>query len=305
MQIVIDSLVKTYGEAVAIDGLNLTLSHGMFGLLGPNGAGKSTLLQVLATVIAPTQGRVTMGAYDVVKDAAQIRRMVGYLPQQMVYYDQLTGEEFVDYIAMMKGMQERKARRVEVQRVLEVMHMSEHARKRLGTYSGGMKQRIGMAQALLGDPQFLIVDEPTVGLDPEERASLIQQLIDLSENRIVILSTHIVSDIEHACTTLGIMKHGKFLFTGDVDQLLHTYTGRIWQVQTFAEHRPYLQVPGRILKERVADGHLEILFTSWRHEEEPQVLFTMDGNANALPVTQVTPRLEDVYLAVIGGGSHG
>lgn len=301
MHIHVEALTKTYDDAVALDGVDLSLSSGVFGLLGPNGAGKTTLFQIMATIIKSTSGRVMIGNHDVVRDARKIRRMIGYLPQRMVYYDQLTGEEFVDYIALMKGMRERHTRRAEVWRVLETVHMAEHARAKIGTYSGGMKQRIGIAQAILGDPKLLIIDEPTVGLDMEERASLKHHFMELGEHRIVVLSTHIVSDIEDICDTLGILKHGKLLYSGETDQLLRMYSDRIWQACTFPEYLPYLQVKGRILHRRVVDGQLQIRFLSRGGGPQIGVEHPEEERSWTLDAVPVTPCLEDVYLSMTGG----
>ncbi|MBP1988770.1 ABC transporter ATP-binding protein [Paenibacillus eucommiae] len=228
MQIQITNLGKTYGSFQAMSGVTLTIQKGIFGLLGPNGAGKSTLMQILSTLQPATEGSVAIGDYKLGRDDQAIRAMLGYLPQEFGLYNKLSGYEYLDYVAMMKGMTNSRKRKEAVVSMLEQVNMSEKAKKRVGSYSGGMKQRIGIAQALLGSPQLIIVDEPTAGLDLEERIRFRHVLRDLSTDRIVILSTHIVADIENACNQLAMMKQGRIVYQGTQESLLDQVKGRVW-----------------------------------------------------------------------------
>ncbi|WP_168120927.1 ABC transporter ATP-binding protein [Paenibacillus sp. HB172176] len=229
MDIQIEALNKVYsGEKQALCEVNLKIGVGMFGLLGPNGAGKSTLMQILATIIPPTNGRVQMGSLILGRDDHQIRQCLGYLPQTSRFFDKLTGEEFLHYIALLKGIKSAKDRRATVCSLLEKVNLQQQAKQRLKTYSGGMKQRIGIAQALLGNPQIIIVDEPTAGLDPEERIRFRELLEDLGQDRTIILSTHIVADIEASCQSLAILDRGKIVFYGSIKNLLSKVEDQVW-----------------------------------------------------------------------------
>jgi ABC-type multidrug transport system ATPase subunit len=207
MELQIDALNKRYGAISATLDLSMTLRAGILGLLGPNGAGKSTLMRMLATVTRPTSGTILLNGSDVLKHPDPLRRLLGYLPQDFGVYPHLNAVEFLEYMAALKGLDRRTAR-AQIDRLLEMLNLS-HARGRaLGGFSGGMRQRVGIAQALLNDPQLLIVDEPTTGLDPEERIRFKRLLTELSGERIVILSTHICSDIESLATEVAIVAGG-------------------------------------------------------------------------------------------------
>ncbi len=210
MELQIDSLNKRYGAIWATQDLSLTLQPGILGLLGPNGAGKSTLMRMLATVTRPTSGTILLNGTDVRKNPDSLRRVLGYLPQDFGVYPHLNAVEFLEYMAALKGL-DRRAAREQIDRLLEMLNLT-HARGRaLGGFSGGMRQRVGIAQALLNDPQLLIVDEPTTGLDPEERVRFKQLLTDLSGERIVILSTHICSDVESIASRVAVIASGRLL----------------------------------------------------------------------------------------------
>lgn len=229
MQLVIHQLSKSYGaERQALDRVDLTIGHGIFGLLGPNGAGKSTLMQILATLIPSTSGEVKLGDAVLGRDDQRIRHMLGYLPQEFGVYKKLTAEEYLDYVALMKGMHNRAQRKLQIADLLEQVNLSSHRRRKIGSFSGGMRQRVGIAQALLGDPQLIIVDEPTAGLDPEERLRFRHVLDDLAADRIVLLSTHIVSDIESTCSRLAILRRGRVVFDGAREQLAAKAEGCVW-----------------------------------------------------------------------------
>lgn len=216
MNLQVRNLRKRYGSVEALSGVDLTVESGMFGLLGPNGAGKTTLLRILVGLIQPTGGTVVIGGEDVTREPGKtrVRRVLGYLPQDVGFYPDLTAVQFLDYIGTLKEMDDAVVRRRRVNEVLEIVGLQDAARRRLGGYSGGMKRRVGIAQALLADPQVPVVDEPTAGLDPEERVRFRNLLADLAGNRLVLLSTHIVEDVSQTCRELALLHHGRIHFRG-------------------------------------------------------------------------------------------
>ncbi|MFI5915564.1 ABC transporter ATP-binding protein [Dactylosporangium sp. NPDC051541] len=235
MRIEIAGLTKTYrGGVAALDGLDLTVPTGMFGLLGANGAGKTTLMRILAGIARPTAGRVTVGGHDIATAPGRtaVQRELGYLPQDLGVYPDLTARQFLDYVALLKGLDDRPARRRRVGELLEVVALTEHADRRLRGFSGGMRQRVGIAQALLADPQLLIVDEPTAGLDPEERIRFRNLLSQSAGRRTVLLSTHIVDDIAQTCREVAVLAKGRLTFRGTVAELTRRAEGRVWSVVT-------------------------------------------------------------------------
>ena len=235
MNIEINDLSKIYrGGVQAINTINMTIPSGMFGLLGPNGAGKTTLMRILAGILRPTSGTIHIGEYDIHTERGRtsVKRILGYLPQDLGMYPDLSAREFLDYVGILKGMDNRKARRQRVEELLEIVSLSNEASRKLKTYSGGMKRRIGIAQALLNDPKLLIVDEPTAGLDPEERIRFRNLLSDLGGDRTVLLSTHIVEDIAQTCRNLAILKSGKVVFQGTTAELVGETRGRVWIITT-------------------------------------------------------------------------
>src|SRR2546421_12571277 len=207
----IRDLKKTYPSGIqALKGINLEIGPGMFGLLGPNGAGKTTLMKIIATLLEPDSGTVEMNGVDLIARKDQARRMLGYLPQEFDLYPTLTAEQMLDYFAKLKGVMDKKQRRVLIDALLEKVNLSSARKQRVGGFSGGMRQRLGIAQALIGQPQLIIVDEPTAGLDPEERNRFHNLLAEMaSENAIVILSTHIVADVSSVCSHLGVIRRGE------------------------------------------------------------------------------------------------
>ena len=230
MQLVLENVSKCYRNGTwAIRDFSLTFTPGVWGLLGPNGAGKTTLMRMLATITRVSRGRILWNDVDCATSPNALRAVLGYLPQDFGVYPNLTGTEFLQYIAAVKGIA-GKAARERVAELLEVVNLTGEKRRPLGTYSGGMKQRIGIAQALLNDPKVLIVDEPTSGLDPEERLQFRNLLSELSENRIILLSTHIVSDIEAVATRVALMRQGRLLSCMSVEDLLRGVAGRVWEV---------------------------------------------------------------------------
>lgn len=278
---------KSYGKnKQALKSVHLEIGHGMFGLLGPNGAGKSTLLRMLATLLKPTSGTITIDGCDLAREADTIRRMIGYLPQSFQAHPQMTGRQFLDYVAIMKGIGSGKERKRHVDELLEQVNLADKASLAVKTYSGGMRQRIGIAQALIGSPQVLIVDEPTAGLDPEERVRFRNLLNRFSRERTVILSTHIVGDIETSCTQLAVMSRGEVLYAGHPQGLVKIAEGQVWEAELsdneFTEFEPSQIVGAR----RTATGvRCRIVSSS------PPVPHAASG----------VPTLEDGYLALIGG----
>jgi len=235
MTIAMRGLAKTYrGRVQALRGIDLSVESGMFGLLGPNGAGKTTLMRILAGILRPTAGTLTIGGIDCATERGRtaVKRTLGYLPQELGMYPDLSAREFLDYIGILKGLTDGKARRRRVEDLLETVSLTDVANRKLKTFSGGMKRRVGVAQALLNDPRLLIVDEPTAGLDPEERIRFRNLLADLGGDRIVILSTHIVEDIAQTCQRLAVMTQGQLIFEGEIAALVNAAQGNVWTVTT-------------------------------------------------------------------------
>lgn len=244
MRIEITSLSKTFGRGAsavrAIQDIDLQIGEGMFGLLGPNGAGKTTLMRILAGLSAPSGGRVLVGNHDIATDSGKVaaKATLGYLPQELGVYPDLTAREFVDYIGILKGLSNPSQRRQRVAELLRLVGLESEADRKLKGFSGGMKRRVGIAQALLNDPRLLIVDEPTAGLDPEERIRFRNLLVDLASDRIVLLSTHIVEDISQTCRDMAILDHGKILFRGSPSDLITAAQGKVWLIMTSDGHKP-------------------------------------------------------------------
>jgi ABC-type multidrug transport system ATPase subunit len=287
MKLTIEGVGKRYkGEFWGLRDFSLELGAGVLGLLGPNGAGKSTLMRVLATITRPTEGRVLWDGVDVACSPDGLRAVLGYLPQDFGVYPNLSAVEFLEYMAAVKGLDGRAAR-ARIEELLVLVNLTEARKRPLGGFSGGMRQRIGIAQALLNDPRLLIVDEPTVGLDPEERVRFRNLLSDLSGERIVILSTHIVSDVEATASGIALIDRGRLLAHAEPEELLRRVEGRTWEwVIPSAElpaARERWKISGTV---RRADGvHVRGV------SEVPPA-------AGAVPVP---PSLEDAYLAVLDG----
>lgn len=286
MEIYITQLTKYYGKFRALDGISLHIPGGMFGLLGPNGAGKTTLLRILTTLLVPTRGQVRVGKFDVMKDPGAVRQRLGYLPQDFGFYRSLTAFEMLDYIATMKNIPKRE-RKEQVPAVLKAVHLLEEARRKVGTFSGGMRQRLGIAQALLGDPELLVVDEPTAGLDPEERLRIRNLLSRLSSERTVLFSTHIIADVEASCSGVAVLDRGQLVFQGSPAELVSKASGEVWEVEADADE--WLRIEGRypVLSSRVANGRMQVRLLA--------------ADAPVPRARQAEPTLEDGYVAVIKG----
>ncbi len=279
----IKQLTKTYRSDIhALQAVDLTIGTGMFGLLGPNGAGKTTLMRILAGLLRPSSGEVHVFGNDLAtaNGKRNTKAILGYLPQELGLYPNLTGYEFLDYVGVLKGITDSKTRKDQIHELIDLLHVNDVIHRRLKTYSGGMKRRIGIAQALLGKPQLLIVDEPTVGLDPEERVRLRNLFADIARNCAVILSTHIVDDISQSCKELAVMHNGRVLYGGSPKELINEARGKVWNVLSTDGQRP--------------NGGLEIVSTLQLQDgTQYRVIGQPTGYTNA---TAVEPSLEDGYM---------
>jgi ABC-type multidrug transport system ATPase subunit len=242
MKISIEGLSKIYPNGNrAINNINLEISDGMFGLLGPNGAGKSSLMRILVTLMKPSSGKVTIDGLDLVKDRKEIRKMLGYLPQDFRFFSKLKTYEFLDYAARLSGIKNRKARAEQVDRMLEEVGLFEARDRQANRLSGGMKRRLGIAQALINSPRVIIVDEPTTGLDPEERIRFRNLLSTIStKDVIIILSTHIVGDISSTCTSMALLNKGELAYTGSPDDIVSQANGKVWLIK--ATESEYMEI---------------------------------------------------------------
>src|SRR5690242_18211309 len=229
MELRIENLSKSYPNGVrALDSVSLTIPSGMYGLLGPNGAGKSTLMRTIATLQEPDTGQIHLGDIDVLRQKQELRKTLGYLPQEFGVYPRTSAQEMLSHLALLKGIVDARQRKATVEALLQRTNLWEHRKKALTGFSGGMRQRFGIAQALLGNPQLLIVDEPTAGLDPGERNRFYGLLSEVGEQVIVILSTHIVEDVMDLCTNMAIIHEGSVLYQGEPQAAISELSGRIW-----------------------------------------------------------------------------
>lgn len=284
MELFIDQVSKTFGKKQALDGLSLSLKPGVLGLLGPNGAGKSTLMKILATLMRPSKGKIAFDGLDIIKHPHELRKNLGYLPQNFGLYPNLNAYEFLEYMAAVKGLS-RKSGKKRIQELLEVLNLVQDAKRKIGSYSGGMKQRIGIAQAILNDPKVLIVDEPTVGLDPEERIKFRNILVNMAAERIIILSTHIVSDIESLASQIAIISEGKLLQHALPKDLLIEMEHKVWEYTVPSRQLPELQ-----------QSH--VVSRAFQRSDGMHVRIVSDHRP--FPDAQLmTPTLEDAYLYYI------
>jgi ABC-type multidrug transport system ATPase subunit len=285
MKLVIEGVGKKYpGRGWALSHFSLTLEPGILGLLGPNGAGKSTLMRILATLTKPSMGRVLWNGTDLAKDPDAVREVLGYLPQDFGVYPQLSALEFLDYIAAAKGLEPRAARH-RIDELLELVNLTDARKRPLGGFSGGMKQRVGIAQALLNDPQLLIVDEPTAGLDPEERVRFRNLLTDLAGERIVLLSTHIVSDVESTASRIALIANGQLHANATPDELLASLQGQVWE----------WTVPAA----QVADAQARHLVSGMLRRGDGVQLRVVSPQAPGADARPAVPSLEDAYLQLL------
>ena len=288
MQLVIQDLSKRYSTGVqALDKVALTIPPGMFGLLGPNGAGKSTLMRTLATLQQPDSGSIRLGEIDLLREARHVRQMLGYLPQDFGVYPKVSAYDLLDHLARLKGLAESKNRREVVNELLQRTNLYSVRRQKLGTFSGGMRQRFGIAQALIGNPKLVIVDEPTAGLDPEERVRFHNLLADIADNVIVILSTHIVDDVSDLCSNLAVINKGRVLMTGDPRSLVDSFAGKIWSKTVPKTELEALRSTLPIISGRLHAGKTVVRAYA---DEAPEIGFEA-----------ADPDLEDVYFSAITG----
>ena len=296
MDLVIHRVSKRYPNGVqALDDVSLTIPVGMYGLLGPNGAGKSTLMRTLATLQEPDAGTITLGAIDAVRQADALRQTLGYLPQEFGVHPKATAEELLTHFAVLKGIAPRAARRDTVERLLRQVNLWDVRRQKLGSYSGGMRQRFGVAVALLGDPTLLIVDEPTAGLDPAERVRFLNLLSELGEHGVVILSTHIVDDVSELCTRMAIIDRGRILLEGEPLAAVAALRGRIWRCIVTRDEVAELQrsravvstklLAGRTVVRVYADGCPGAGFAPAEADLEDVYFCTLAGHAGLADAT--------------------
>jgi len=284
----IKDLQKTYSSGVqALKGVSLDIPPGMFGLLGPNGAGKTTLMKILATLLEPDSGDAKMNDLDLMAEKGKTREILGYLPQDFGLYPTLTAAQMLDYFAKLKGVTERKERRALVDALLEKVNLLAERNRRLGGFSGGMRQRVGIAQALIGDPELLIVDEPTAGLDPEERARLHNLLAESAgENTVVLLSTHIVSDVSNLCSRFAVIRRGEIVAATSTEAALNELEGRIWEATVPREQVGGLEANGKVISKQMAGGNIRVRMIS-------------ENGRPAEPFVAVTATLEDFYFTTV------
>jgi ABC-type multidrug transport system ATPase subunit len=284
----IKELQKTYASGVhALKGISLEIPHGMFGLLGPNGAGKTTLMKILATLLEPDSGAAEMNGLDLLERKAETRKILGYLPQDFGLYPTLTATQMLDYFAKLKGVADKKERHSLVDALLEKVNLSADRNRRLGGFSGGMRQRVGIAQALIGSPKLLIVDEPTAGLDPEERARLHNLLAESAgENTVVLLSTHIVSDVSNLCDRFAVIRRGEIVAATSTAAALKQLDGRIWEATVPREQVAALKTNGKVISTQMAGANTRIRTLS-------------ENGKPADSFKAVTATLEDFYFTVV------
>jgi ABC-2 type transport system ATP-binding protein len=283
MSLVIKDLTKQYNKhKTGLSDYSITIEKGILGLLGPNGAGKSTLMKIIATISKPTIGTLFLDGEDIVASPDRIRKILGYLPQDFGVYPNLNAYEFLEYIAAMKGVGGTNLRK-RIDLLLEGVNLTADAKRPIGTYSGGMKQRIGIAQALLNDPKVLIFDEPTVGLDPEERVRFRQLISDLADDCIIILSSHIVSDIETIADEVAIMKNGKLITKAAQPDIIKLVEGKVFE--TLVDNNDVAGIKARY----------QVIDTG-RQKDKTRVRFISHTGATELAATTVNATLEDAYL---------
>lgn len=288
MNLSIKNLSKTYSNGVkALDDISLELPTGLFGLLGPNGAGKSTLMRTIATLQEPDQGSIHLGDIDVINNKHELRKTLGYLPQEFGVYPKANALDLLNHLAILKGITNSRERKEIVSALLERVNLYEFRKKRVNDFSGGMKQRFGIAQALLGNPKLIIVDEPTAGLDPGERNRFYNLLSEISENVIVILSTHIVQDVSQLCANMAIINQGKLLYAGKPMTAMTALNGKIWEKLIDKSELASIENEHHIISSRLVAGN-------------PLIHIMNDGNPGN-GFKQIPADLEDVFFTKVMG----
>lgn len=287
MQLELNNLTRQFGDKVAVDHLSLSLTNGVYGLLGANGAGKTTLMRLLCDLLEPTEGKIYLNEREIHLMGEHYRKLLGYLPQHFGYYPNFTAWDFLLYVAALKGLEDKKARRKAAE-LLEAVGLKGEAGRKIKTYSGGMKQRLGIAQAMLNDPKILILDEPTAGLDPKERVRFRNLISAFSKNRIVLLSTHIVSDVEYIAEKILMMKAGKVLHFGEMDEITARMEGKVWECIVPANQ-------AEMIAGKFNTGNLKNLGNG------QTALRIISGEMPFSGASIVSPNLEDLYLYYFKG----
>jgi ABC-type multidrug transport system ATPase subunit len=291
MKLNIQNLNKTYANGVkALDNLSLEIETGMFGLLGPNGAGKSSLMRTLATLQEVDSGSAYLGEINILKNPIELRKLLGYLPQEFGVYPKITAKQLLDHLAILKGISRRKERKELVNYLLQKVNLYEKRNKAVKGFSGGMKQRVGIAQALIGNPKLIIVDEPTAGLDPGERNRFHNLLADVAENVIVILSTHIVEDVRELCQHMAIMNHGQLICKGKPQHVIEELQHQVWQKMIHRNELQNYTNNYKVISNKMVGG-------------KPLIHVLSDQNPGE-GFEEVQPTLEDVFFSKINAIQH-
>jgi ABC-2 type transport system ATP-binding protein len=282
----ISSLNKTYRNGVrALADIRLNIDRGLFGLLGPNGAGKSSLMRTIATLQTPDSGSIEFDGIDVLSEPAALRAQLGYLPQEFGVYPRIPARDLLDHVAILKGVHDVRARHAQIDRLLHLTNLYDVRSRAVSTFSGGMKQRFGIAQALLGSPRLLIVDEPTAGLDPEERNRFHRLLSEVAEDRVVILSTHLVEDVSNLCPRMAVIARGRVVIEGTPSELIRRLDGRLWRRRITNEELEPLARASTVISAQMRNGALQV--------------HVISHAAPAEGFERVAPDLEDVYFSVL------
>lgn len=290
MELKTTELTKQYGSKIAVDHLNITLLNGVYGLLGANGAGKSTLMRLLCDIQKPTSGKVTLDGKSISELGEKYRILLGYLPQHFGYYPNFTALDFLMYVAILKGLSEKRAKQ-KSKELLEAVDLSKESRQKIKTFSGGMKQRLGIAQAMLNNPRILLLDEPTAGLDPKERVRFRNLISAFSKDRIVILSTHIVSDVEFIAEAIIMMKSGQILHVGKPSEITKEIDGQVWECTVPTNRAEQYTETLNVSNLRNTENNCTVL----------RVIASRPPRENAV---QVQPTLEDLYLFYFKGANE-
>lgn len=283
----IKNISKSFGDVHALKNVSLDLKPGLFGLLGPNGAGKSTLMRTLATLQKPDTGTITLDGVDILSNPTAMRETLGYLPQDFGVYPKMSAKALLNHIAVLKGITDKSARETQIRTLLEHVNLLTHSSANVATYSGGMRQRFGVAQAMLGNPKVLIVDEPTAGLDPAERQRFLDLLSEQAETKIIILSTHIIEDVRDLCTDMAVMGNGQVVARGAPEVLIDRIAGRVWRKKVEKEQAVKIRTQNNFLSSRHLSGGVIVSVLS-------------DGSPDA-GWEQVDAILEDAYHAHLNG----